>query len=56
MLRALLVLVLCANGLLWAYGQGWLAPIGLPLLDHREPHRMSDQVAPQSLRLTSPSD
>jgi len=51
MLRALLLLALGLNVLLWAYGQNWLAPVGWPLVDHREPARLQQQVAPEGLRL-----
>lgn len=51
MLRSLLLLFLGANALLWAYGQGWLAAVGWPLEDHREPGRLAQQVAPEALRL-----
>lgn len=51
MLRALLLLFLCANAVLWAYGQGWLAAVGWPREDHREPQRLAQQVAPEALRL-----
>lgn len=55
MLRALLLLALGANALLWAHGQGWLAAVGWPLADQREPARWSQQVAPEGLRLLNGS-
>ena len=54
MLRALLLLFLVANAVLWAYGQGWLAAVGWSPQDHREPQRLAQQVAPQALRLLPP--
>ena len=54
MLRALLLLFLCANAVLWAYGQGWLAAVGWSPPDHREPQRLAQQVAPEALRLLPP--
>ena len=51
LMRALLLLFLCANALVWAYGQGWLAAVGWPLQELREPHRLAQQVAPEALRL-----
>lgn len=54
MLRALLLLFLVANAVLWAYGQGWLASVGWSPQDHREPQRLAQQVAPEALRLLPP--
>jgi hypothetical protein len=51
MLRLLLILLLLANGLFWAWSQGLLAPIGLAPQPQREPQRLALQVAADKLRL-----
>ena len=51
MLRALALLLLLANLGLWAYTQGHLAPLGLAPFEAREPERLAQQVAPQTLRV-----
>ncbi|MCM2480141.1 hypothetical protein [Serpentinimonas maccroryi] len=51
MLRTLALLLLLGNLLLWAYGQGHLAPLGLAPHQAREPERLAQQVAPQALRV-----
>ncbi|MFN3610752.1 SPOR domain-containing protein [Tepidimonas sp.] len=53
MLRALVVLLLVANGALWAWQSGWLGPAGGPGAADaaREPQRLAQQVAPERLRL-----
>ncbi len=51
MLRALALWLLLGNLLLWAYGQGHLAPLGLAPHQAREPERLAQQVAPQALRV-----
>jgi hypothetical protein len=54
MLRLLLILLLLANGLFWAWSQGWLASIGLAPQPQREPQRLALQVAADKLRLLPP--
>jgi hypothetical protein len=53
MLRALAWLLVLANALAWAYGQGhldrWLPAPSSP----REPERLTRQIEPQRLRLVS---
>ena len=52
MLRTLLVLLLLANALFFAFGRGWLgAP---PRQAEREPERLAAQVRPETLRLLPP--
>lgn len=51
MLRTLALLLLLANLGLWAYTQGHLAPLGLAPFEAREPERLAQQVAPQTLRV-----
>jgi hypothetical protein len=50
-LRTLALLLLLANLGLWAYTQGHLAPLGLAPFEAREPERLAQQVAPQTLRV-----
>ncbi len=48
MLRTLLVLALLANGLFFAWGQGWLAPHWPPPRHgEREPERLAAQLRPE---------
>ena len=53
MLRALVVLLLVANGALWAWQIGWLGWVSAPRAADaaREPQRLAQQVAPERLRL-----
>lgn len=53
-LRVIVGLLLAANLLLWAWGQRWLAPIGLGPAVEREPQRLAQQVQPESVRVLSP--
>ncbi len=47
MLRALVLLLLLANALFFAWWQGWLAPVLPPRADAREPERLAHQVRPE---------
>jgi hypothetical protein len=52
MLRLLAVLLLAANGLFFAWSQGWLDGIsGVPAHGEREPDRLSRQVNPDAVKL-----
>lgn len=51
MLRGWLLLLLGANLAFWAYTQGYLALLGLTPHNPREPHRVSQQVFPEAIRL-----
>jgi len=52
MLRALVLLLLLANGLYFAWAQGWLgAP---PRAAEREPQRLAAQVSPEAVQLLPP--
>ena len=53
MLRALLVLLLLANGGFYAWTQGWLAPWLPPRSEAREPERLAQQVRPELIRVLS---
>jgi len=55
MLRALVLLLLLANGALWAWTQGWLAPaLPGPQAGEREPERLARQVRPEQLTVLNP--
>lgn len=54
MLRAALALLLIANALYFAYGQGWLAPVGLVPSVTTEPERMAQQIRPEAIQLQDP--
>ena len=54
MLRALVVLLLLANALWWAWSQGWLPASALPFpteAGQREPQRVAAQQRPDSVRI-----
>jgi hypothetical protein len=52
MLRALVLLLLVANGLFFAWSRGWLGDAGP---GGREPERMARQVNPDAVRVLNPS-
>lgn len=49
MMRAWLLVLLLANGLLWAWGAGWLGPRSQG--EQREPERLAAQFHPERLKL-----
>lgn len=52
MLRALLLLLLLGNGLVFAWAQGWLEPfLQAPGQADREPARLAGQVNPDAVRI-----
>jgi len=55
MLRALVALLLLANALTWAYGQGFLGFLGLGIPEQREPQRMKQQIHPEALHVLAPT-
>lgn len=56
MLRGLVILLLIANGALWAWRHGWLGQPGEEAAADgtREPQRLAQQVEPERLRLLNP--
>lgn len=55
MLRALIVLLLLANALFFAWTQGWLdGVVGVRSIGDREPERMQRQVRPELIRILPP--
>ena len=51
MLRIALVILLLANAGYFAYGQGWLEPLGLRQATTAEPERMQQQLRPEAVQL-----
>jgi hypothetical protein len=58
MLKALVLALLAANVLVFAWGQGWLSPLLLPPgASEREPERMLRQIEPGSIQVRAlPAD
>lgn len=55
MLRTLLLLLLLANGAVFAWSRGWLEPaVPAPGQADREPARLSAQVNPEAVRVLPP--
>jgi hypothetical protein len=56
MLRALVLVLLVANGLVFAWSQGWLSPLLQPPgVAEREPERLLQQVRPDSITVLGPA-
>lgn len=53
MLRGLLLVLLLANALFFAWAQGWLAPLLPPRADPREPERVAAQLRPELITVLS---
>ena len=51
MLRVLVLLLLLANAVYLAWGQGWLLPVGFGPTPQREPQRLAQQIRPQAVEL-----
>lgn len=56
MLRLLVLALILANGLYFAWGDGWLRPYGMGPAIQREPQRVSQQIKPDALRMLTPSE
>jgi hypothetical protein len=56
MLRLLVLLLILANGLYFAWSQGHLAFAGLQPAQVGEPQRLAQQIKPQALSLVKPED
>jgi len=54
MLRFLVLLLLLANGVYFAWSNGYLAAMALAPTPQREPHRMQFQIKPDALALLGP--
>jgi hypothetical protein len=51
MWRWIVVALLAANGLYWAWSQHWLASLGSAPRSEREPQRLQMQTRPESVRV-----
>jgi len=51
-MRALLLALLLANLVFFAWSQGWLAGAGLEPVTQREPQRLARQIHPEQVRVT----
>jgi hypothetical protein len=49
--RAVVLLLLCANGVFWVWSNGWMAGLGWTPSTESEPERLNQQVAPYKLQL-----
>lgn len=56
MLRLLVLVLLLANGAYFAWAQGQLQPLGLAPAQQSEPHRVTNQIKPEAVRVLSPED
>lgn len=56
MLRFLVLVLLLANGLYFAWTEGWLRELGLAPEVQTEPQRLAQQVRPEALRILSPDE
>lgn len=56
MLRLLVLLLLLANGLYFAWSQGHLAAYGLAPVMQTEPQRLNQQIRPELMRVLLPGD
>lgn len=55
MIKWLAVLLIVANGVFWAWTQGWLGATSAPPgARQREPERLQQQVRPETLMVLSP--
>jgi hypothetical protein len=54
MLRALVVLLLLANALFYAWAKDWLAPLWPARVDQREPERLAAQINPELITVLTP--
>ena len=56
MLRLFVLLLLLANGLYFAWSEGWLRELGVGPALQTEPQRMGQQIKPEALRILSPEE
>jgi hypothetical protein len=54
MLRLLVLLLILANGLYFAWSQGMLQAYGFAPVQQREPQRLTQQVRPEAIRVLTP--
>ena len=56
MLRLAIIALLLANAGYYAWTQGWLRPWGLAPVEQSEPHRLAQQIRPETLRILQAQD
>ncbi len=56
MLRFIVLLLLLANGLYFAWSQGHLAVLGFAPTQQTEPQRLQAQIKPEAMRLLNPTE
>ncbi|MCX8518278.1 MAG: hypothetical protein ORN29_09525 [Rhodoferax sp.] len=56
MLRWLVLLLLLANGAYFAWGQGYLKPVGLGPASQSEPQRLAQQIHPEAIQRLSAAE
>jgi hypothetical protein len=56
MLRLLVLVLLLANVGVLAWGQGWLAGVGLGPVSQAEPQRVAQQLRPEAMRIVTGAD
>jgi hypothetical protein len=56
MLRTVILLLMLANGAYYAWTQGMLQPVGLVPAQQSEPHRLSQQIKPEAIRVLTPGE
>ena len=56
LLRWLALLLLLANGAFFAWGQGYLRPVGLGPASQSEPQRLAQQIHPEALQRLSAAE
>jgi hypothetical protein len=56
MLRLVALALVLANAGFFAWSQGWLAGFGLAPAQNAEPHRLAQQIQPESMRILSTAD
>jgi len=49
--RLVVLLLLCANGVFWAWSSGWFSSLGWVPSTDSEPQRLDQQVTPYKLQL-----
>jgi hypothetical protein len=49
--RLVVMLLLCANGVFWAWSSNWFSSLGWAPATESEPQRINQQVSPYKLQL-----
>lgn len=56
MLRLLVLVLILANGLYFAWSDGWLRAYGFAPVSQSEPQRLAQQMRPEALRVLTPTE